>query len=124
MEEDDPLEKVSGYESPPSDGLISLVASHAGDKLSIVKDVASRTVASIPVLASMSGIGEYHEWLMQHLALIQIDGSVPAYEVDWSLVLGALQLDKGVDDLHIESLKNLIGREPLPEEEVSERNNE
>ena len=64
MEEDDRLEKVSGYESPPSDGLISLVASHAGNKLAIVKDVASRMVAFIPVIASMSGIGEYHERLM------------------------------------------------------------
>ena len=69
MEEDDPLEKVSGYELPPLDGLISLVASHVGDKLLIVKDVASRMVASIPILVSMSGISEYHEWLMQHLAL-------------------------------------------------------
>jgi hypothetical protein len=118
MEEDDPLEKVS----PPSDGLISLVPSHAGDKLSILKDAASRMVASIPVLGSMSGIDEYREQLMQHLALYRIDGSVPVSEAEWVLVLRALQLDKGVHGPHVESLKNLIGRESWPRDKVYESN--
>jgi hypothetical protein len=118
IEEDDPLEIVSGYESPPSNGLISVVASNAGERVSIIKDAVSRAVASVPLVGSMSGIDVYREKLTQQLAAIQIDGNVPESQTEWLLVLRALQLDKAVHCLHAESIKNLIGREFWPTIEI------
>jgi hypothetical protein len=118
LEEDDLIETVSGYESPPSDGLLSLVASRAGKTFSAgaVKDAASRIVASIPILGSASIT--YRGHLSQKCAAIQIEGKAPESKADWALVLRALELDKGVCDLHEESLKKLIVRESWPPEDV------
>ena len=115
---DDPTEKVSGYESPPSDGLISTVASNAGETFSRLKNVASRTVASIPFLGSVSGADVYREQLMQQLANIKINGEVPETKDDWAQVLRALELDKQTHMLHEESLKKLIKRESWPREDL------
>ena len=118
VEDDDPVRGVSGYESPPSDGLISLVACNAGETFSVMKDAASRAVASIPILGSVSGIEEYREQQMQALAAIKINGNSPENKEDWKLVLRALQLDKEVNAFHAESVKRLIERESWPAEEM------
>jgi len=121
---DDSTENVSGYDSPPSDGLISLVASKAGETFSLLKDAASKAVAFIPILGSVSGADVYREQLVNQLANIRINGDSPESREDWAQVLRALELDKQTHLLHEESLKRQIKRESWPTEELYDSSRE
>jgi hypothetical protein len=109
-----PSEQVSGYESPPSDGLISLVASNAGETFSLLKDAASKTIASIPILGSISGADVHRQQLKKQISNIRINGQVPESKEEWAHVLLALELDKQTHKLHDEELAKVAKRESWP----------
>ena len=109
-----PAEQVSGYDSPPSDGLISLVASNTGETFSLLKDAASKTIASIPILGSVSGADVHREQLKEQLSNIRINDQVPESKEEWAIVLEALELDKQTHQLHNEELAKIMKRESWP----------
>jgi len=90
LEENDPIETVSGFAEPPEDALISLVAAQAGATLSTLTNAAKNAVASVPVLGSFSGLEQHTADLREALDRLKINGNQPTTKTEWQLVLGAL----------------------------------
>jgi hypothetical protein len=114
VEGSDRIDLVDGYQSPPSDSLISLVASKAGAMLSYLKNITKGALATMPVLGSTLGMNAHCEDLQGQLTNITINGVPPGSKTDWQLVLRALQRDKAIDIFHREIMVPLFNREGWP----------
>ena len=114
VERNDPIDLVDGYQSPPSDALISLAASKAGAMLSYIKNRTKGALATMPVLGSTLGMDTHCEELQGQLTTITINGAPPGSKTDWQLVLQALQRDKAIDTFHREVMVPLFNREGWP----------
>jgi hypothetical protein len=114
VEENDPVNLVDGYETPPTDALISLVASKAGATLSIIKNATKSALASVPVLGSKLGIAKHCDELQGQVDSIRIKGTAPSSRADFQLVLRALQREKAIYSFHHEMLEPRISREGWP----------
>jgi hypothetical protein len=112
IEANDTMNLVDGYESPPSDPLISLVASKAGMALSSIKNATKGAVASVPLLGK--SMESHLAGLQKEVDEIKINGVSPSTKADWHLVLAALQRDKDIHSFHSETLEPLYTREGWP----------
>ena len=91
LEDNDPVMEVSGISSTPSDALVSLVASEAGQKISVVANAAKRAVANLPIVGSLSGMDQQQLDLEESLAKLTIHGTKPTTPEDWTVVLTAVK---------------------------------
>lgn len=92
LEEGDPAMDVNGFSVPPTDALVSLVASKAGAKMSIVSNAAKSAVAAIPLVGSLSGMEQHTMDLRDSLSKLWISGRrMPTTPHEWSIVLRALK---------------------------------
>lgn len=88
---------VTGFTIPPTDALVSLVASKAGSKMSALSNVAKKALAALPVVGSLSGMEQHTKDLQMSLSSLLISGSKPTNPNDWEIILRAL---KHHQDLH------------------------
>jgi hypothetical protein len=91
LEDKDPVGGVSGFDMPPSKGLVSVVASKAGSSLSIISNMARETIAAVPGLGSASGMEQQSSDLRESLSKVKVNGSLPEAIVEWQTVLRALK---------------------------------
>jgi predicted Zn-dependent protease len=88
----DPMADVSHFPMPPSNALISLVASYAQKKVHLLSTATKKAVAGIPVLGSWTGMDRHTQETEAVLSLIRIGRQqIPTTPEDWSLVEGALR---------------------------------
>jgi AAA domain len=94
----DPALGVDGFPLPPSDALVSLVASKAGYNISKLSNAAKLAVATIPVVGSLSGMQQHTLDLQTTLSKITIGGrrNAPNTTNHWTIVLRALQKAQAV----------------------------
>lgn len=114
--QDDPMALVDGFESPPSDALISLVAAKAGLALSYLKNATKEALAKVPILGNR--LAEHCSHVQTQLESIRVDGNHPRSENkrDWYLVLERLQRDKAIHAFCHDTLDPLFGREGWPKD--------
>lgn len=91
LEENDSVEGVTGCDMPPSNKLISLVASKAGSSLAIIWNVAREKIAAVPGLGSLSGLKQQSVDLHESLNKLRISGEPAKTATDWKTVLRALE---------------------------------
>jgi hypothetical protein len=82
---------VSGFEMPPSNGIISLAWHMSGNSpLSTVSNSAAHFIASVPVIGSISGLRQSREELQNAAALLRVRGVEPTTKKDWETAAKAL----------------------------------
>jgi hypothetical protein len=86
----DSSQKVSGYEVPVSDALISMVASKAGSAFSVVKNSAEAALAVVPIVGAMSGMKDHLVSVQGMLSGLLLNETPPSRKADWIIVLKAL----------------------------------
>ena len=91
----DPANDVSGFSAPPSDALLSLVASKSGAKVSMVSNAAKKALASLPVIGAITGMEQHTLDLQESLSQLMLNkiqgGTKPSTLLDWTIVLRALK---------------------------------
>ena len=95
VEPDDPIKKVSGYQSPPSDLLVSMVAAKAGLPTFLLSNAVRQAVSTIPFVgSSVKGrLSEAEEMLND----LTVDGAAtPCSDSDWKIVFRALKQAQAV----------------------------
>ena len=112
MDPKDSPSQVDGYESPPSDDLISLIAAKAGKTLSVLKTATKGALSSIPLVGK--NIESRMIELQEQVDVITIHGRAPTTVADWQIVLQALQTDQMIHTFHFETLQPLRQREAWP----------
>lgn len=123
MQQDtDPIHLVTGYDSPPCDALVSSVASNAGETISVIKNTALKTIASVPGLGTVSGINEKQAQLQEAMDSIRVDGNPPQTRADWQLAARALSHDQAVHVFHRDIVGPLVTREGWPVDAIYEEN--
>ena len=118
IEENDPLNWVSGYPNPPSDALISLAASNAGNVLSMLKNVTQKAMVSMPMVGEH--MQQRQESVQEELSHIKIKGVPPKTKADWNLVFKTLEHEKAISIFRRDVLEPLSGREGWPEDSFLE----
>ena len=89
---------VTGFVAPPSDLLISFVASEAGRHISSIKLGARSIMSSIPVLGNLTGVALSDDQAREELANLKLRERSPATKHEWEYVLRALEYSR---DLHL-----------------------
>ena len=112
VEREDRINSVDGYESPPCEGLITFVASEAGESLSVLSNATMGAVASLPIVGSSAS--RERNALYEASSKIRINGSPPRSKGDWQLVLKTLRHDKAVHDFHNNVLEQILTIEGWP----------
>lgn len=101
LETGDPAMDVSGFSVPPTDALVSLVASKAGAKVCIVSNAAKKAIAALPVIGSISGMEKHIHDLQEAVSKLLLGGngrhSSPSSPKDWAIVLQALKHAQAVN---------------------------
>jgi hypothetical protein len=93
----DPALGVDGFPLPPSEALVSLVASKAGYSISKLSNAAKLAVATIPVVGSLSGMQQHTLELQTMLSKITIGRrTAPNTTNHWTIVLRSLQKAQAV----------------------------
>lgn len=125
MQQDkDPIHLVTGYDSPPCDGLLCNVASNAGETLSVIKNSALKTIASVPGLGTVSGINQKQAQLQEAMDALRVDGSPPQSRADWQVATRALAHDQAVHAFHRDIVGPLETREDWRTDEIYVESNE
>jgi hypothetical protein len=114
IEPNDPMEWVSGYPSPPSDALISLAASNAGNVFSYLKNATKQAIVSMPLVGEQMSL--HQQSVKEELNRIVIKGAPPQSKADWNLVFKALEREKAIFSFCQDVLKTLSIREEWPED--------
>jgi len=114
IEPSDPLNMVEGYDLPPSDALVSLVASKAGFQLSKLKNVTKGVVANMPLLGQRMTVER--AMAQERLNDLNIKGSKPVSPADWRLVLKSLEREQEICRFRQDVLEPLFSREGWPEQ--------
>jgi len=117
---EDPIAMVDGFESPPSDALISLAASKAGLALSYLKNATKEMFAKVPLLGNR--LAEHCSQVQEQLDTIRINGVPPGAtnKKDWYLIFERLKREKGIHVVVQETLQPLFTREDWPRDEFIE----
>jgi hypothetical protein len=122
VEPSDPMNLVEGYDTPPSDALVSLAASRAGAALSYIKNATRGAISSLPLLGNQ--MSQHRIAVQEELDIIKIKGSSPCSRGDWQLVLRALEREKAIHQCHHDVLEPIFTREGWPEDSFFESNPE
>lgn len=89
LNKNDLLLKVTGFESPPPNGMVSLALAKSGSSLSSFVHVSARAVASMPVLGSV--VNAHLQGLNEEMTKIKLNKRDPESKDDWSVVARALE---------------------------------
>jgi hypothetical protein len=111
---EDPMALVDGFESPPSDALISLAACKAGSPLSYLKNASKEVFAKVPLLGSR--MAEHCSTVHEQVDAIRINGAPPTTtsKKDWYIVFERLKREKAISSFCQETLEPLFSREGWP----------
>lgn len=111
-----PMAMVDGFESPPSDALISLAASKAGLALSYLKNATKEVFSKVPLLGSR--MAEHCSTVQEQLDLIRVNGVTPStsHKKDWYLIFERLKREKEIHTYCQDTLEPLFSREGWPRE--------
>jgi hypothetical protein len=97
LDEHDPVLDVTGFDiNAVDDGLVSKVASCAGQVASLLSNAAKSALAAVPVLGSFSGLSDEAVRVQEKLECLRIRGNPPVSKEDWKVVFRALSRVRAV----------------------------
>lgn len=114
----DPISRVTGFTVPPSNAVVSLVASKAGVATSSVKVASGQMMASIPLLGSLSGMNQGIIRTQEVVDAIKFTGNEPGSTVEWAIVLRALEHSQRMSRFYSQVLQPLIALHQWPEDKI------
>ncbi len=105
--------KVTGFESPPPNGMISLAWANSGSSLSSLVRVSARAVASMPVLGSVVNV--HLQGLNEEMKKIKLNKRYPESKDDWAIVAKALDHSLSVHSFEAKIWTPLVRAKDFPQ---------
>ena len=112
LETDDYVLSVTGFHSPPSNGLISLAFAKSGSALSSFTQGTMSALASLPVVGALMDARLRH--LNEELEKINVNGSRPESKDDWKTVAKALVHSLSVHTFEETTWRSLVKQKKWP----------
>lgn len=109
----DHILKVTGFDSPPPNGLVSLALANSGSSLSSLVRAGARAVASIPVLGS--AVNDHLHGLNEEIQKIEVNKKAPETKSEWAIVAKALHHGLSVHAFETTIWNPLVTSKDFPE---------
>lgn len=118
IDDNNPIERISGYTTPVANSIITGVAAKAGEAYSSLKTAATRAVAGFPMLGSFSGAVRATGDLQAAIDAIKFDGQVPKTPTEWKIILRAMRQEQALHAFKANVLAPLMARDQWPQNQV------
>lgn len=118
IDETNPIERISGYTTPVAGSLITGVAAMAGESFSSLKSAATRAVAGVPLLGTLTGAIQEISQLDASIGAIRFDGVEPKTRTEWKIILRAMQQEQALHAFKSDVLDPLMARDQWPRNQV------
>ena len=118
IDDTNPIERMSGYKTPVASSLISEVAAMAGKSFSCFKSAATRVVAGVPLLGTLTGAIREVSQLDASIGAIRFDGEQPKSSTEWKIILRAMQQEQALHAFMSDVLAPLMARDQWPNNQV------